>query len=91
MRFEWDSVKSERNLRERGFGFDLAAGIFLGPVQTVIDDRRDYGEQRIIAMGEAAGRVFVVVYTDRNDIRRIVSARFANKKEREEWQLFARR
>lgn len=91
MQFEWDSDKSEKNLRDRGFGFDLAAGIFLGPVQTAIDERRDYGEERIIAMGEVAGNVLVVVHTDRDDIRRIISARFANKKEREEWQQFAKR
>ena len=91
MQFEWDSAKSEKNLQDRGFGFEFAADIFSGPVQTAMDERRDYGEQRIIAVGEVAGNVLVVVYTDRNDVRRIISARFANRKEREEWQLFARR
>ena len=56
-----------------------------------MDERRDYGEQRIIAVGEAAGNILVVVYTDRNNVRRIISARFASRKEREEWQSFARR
>lgn len=91
MQFEWDSDKSDRNLRDRGFGFELAADIFSGPVQTAMDERRDYGEQRIIAVGEAAGNILVVVYTDRNNVRRIISARFASRKEREEWRLFARR
>jgi len=91
MLFEWDAAKSEKNLRDRGFGFELAADIFSGPVQTAMDERRDYGEQRIIAVGEAAGNILVVVYTDRNNVRRIISARFASRKEREEWQSFARR
>jgi uncharacterized protein len=50
--FEWDEAKSERNRRERGFDFAVAARIFEKAVQTVNDERRDYGEQRIIAIGE---------------------------------------
>lgn len=90
MDFEWDESKSERNRRDRSLDFVTAALIFDGPVQTMLDERRDYGEERIIAIGQVDGRVLVVVYTDRGDIRRIISARHANKKERETWQLFAR-
>lgn len=90
MDFEWDEAKDEWTRRVRGFGFDTAALIFDGPVQTVIDDRRDYGEERLIALGQAEGEVLVVVYTDRGEVRRIISARRANRKEREIWRLFAR-
>ena len=79
------------NRRERGFGFDNAVLIFDGPVQTAIDDRRDYGEERLIAIGEADGDVLVVVYTDWGNVRRIISARRANRKERETWRSFAGR
>jgi uncharacterized DUF497 family protein len=65
MEFEWDETKSEWTQRVRGFDFALAARIFEGPVQTVADERRDYGEDRIIGMGEVEGMVLVVVYTDR--------------------------
>ena len=91
MEFEWDDAKSERNRRERGFDFATAALIFSGPVQTVVDERRDYGEERIIAIGEIDGEVLVLVYTDRGQVRRIISARRANRKERETWRLFAKR
>jgi uncharacterized protein len=91
MEFEWDEAKSEWTQRLRGFDFAIAARIFEGPVQTIIDDRRNYGEERIIALGEADGMVLVVVYTDRNGVRRIISARRANRKERETWALFAGR
>ena len=91
MEFEWDDAKSERNRRERGFDFATAALIFDGPVQTTFDDRRDYSEERVIAIGEINGEVVVVVYTDRGQVRRIISARRANRKERETWRLFARR
>jgi uncharacterized protein len=91
MEFEWDDAKSERNRRERGFDFATAALIFAGPVQTIVDERRDYGEERIIAIGEIDGEVLLLVYTDRGQVRRIISARRANRKERETWRLFAKR
>ena len=85
MDFDWHDAKHERNIRERGFGFDFAALIFLGRVLTQVDDRADYGETRIKAIGEAEGIVLAVIYTDREDVRWIISARKANKKERALW------
>ncbi len=90
MEFEWDEAKSDWTRRERGFGFEEAALIFEGSVQTTLDDRRNYGEERLIAVGEVAGEVLVVVHTDRGSVRRIISARYANRKERMTWQLFAK-
>ena len=84
MLFEWDEAKSRRNLNERGFGFEYAARIFLSPTLERLDNRREYGEVRI----QAIGRVFVV-YTDRGDARHIISARLASRKERRLWQSFA--
>jgi len=85
MIFDWHDGKHERNLRERGFGFDFAALIFEGRVLTQIDSRQDYGEVRVKAIGTVDGIVLVVVYTDRDDVRWIISARKANKKERALW------
>ena len=91
MIFEWDEAKHAENLRKRGFGFDDASLIFDGPVLESLDERRDYGEVRIRAVGETNGRVLAVVYTDRGEARRIISARPANRKERQQWQSFVRR
>ena len=88
MPFEWDHANRNRNLEERHLDFATATFIFDGPVQTAIDDRRDYGEGRISAIGEVDGVVLVVVYTDRGEVRRTISARHARKKEREIWQIF---
>jgi uncharacterized DUF497 family protein len=85
MEFDWHDAKSEKNYDERGFGFDFAAQIFFGRVLTQIDDRQDYGEVRVRAIGEVEGLVLVVIYTDRDDVRWIISARLANKKERALW------
>ena len=85
MRFEWDQDKGERNQRERGFGFDFAALIFEGETIEWLDERQDYGEARVRAIGEADGLVLYVVFTDRGDVRRIISARLASRKERDRW------
>ncbi len=89
MLFEWDEAKSRHALSERGFGFDYAARIFLGPTLEQRDVRRDYGEIRITAIGQVDDDILFVVYTDRGNVRRIVSARLASRKERESWHAFA--
>jgi len=85
MEFEWDSDKSDKTFARRGFDFAFAAGIFTGPTVEVVDARHDYGKARIQAIGRTASLALVVVYTDRGDVRRIISARVANKKERAQW------
>ncbi len=89
MIFEWDEAKSLRTRRERGFGFDYAARIFTGLTIEKWDDRRDYGEIRMQAIGRAGDHILFVVYTDRGDTRHIISARLASRKERRLWLSFA--
>ncbi len=88
MEFEWDDAKSEHNLRHRNFGFDYAALIFGGPTIDTPDQRHAYGETRILAIGAVGINILAVVYTDRDGIRRIISARKATRKERRQWQSF---
>ena len=90
MRFSWDPRKSGENLAVRGFDFAFAARIFEGPVLVRVDTRQDYGEPRLVAIGEAGGVVLTVVYTDRplpgGAVRRIISARRSNIRERQAFQ-----
>ena len=88
MEIDFDEAKSDRNLAERGFDFTHAARIFDGALVESVDRRRDYGETRIRAIGEVEGEVLVVVYTDRGDVRRIISARLASRRERTQWRSF---
>jgi uncharacterized DUF497 family protein len=69
----------------RGISFARAAAIFTGPVVEWPDERKDYRERRIRAVGESAGELLHVVYTRRGDVIRIISARRANRKERAQW------
>ena len=90
--FEWDEAKSRKNLRERGFDFAFAARVFDQDVLEQEDTRHGYGEQRVIALGEIEGEVFVVVYTRRGPYRRIISARRASRRERNAYrQTFGQR
>ncbi len=60
----------------------LRAGeVFGGPTLTVEDDRYDYGEQRYISIGYLDGRMVVLVWTERQQVRRIISLRKANERE----------
>ena len=81
--FEWDETKSEETLRQRGFDFAYASLVFDGPVLEMDDDRGDYGESRIQAIGLVDEAVLFVVYTWRGQTRRIISARLAKRRERD--------
>jgi uncharacterized protein len=81
--FEWDEAKSHSTQRVRGFDFGYASRIFDGPTQERMDDRRDYGEIRVCAVGRVDENILIVAYTWRGESRRIISARPANRKERD--------
>ena len=81
MRYTWDEAKSRRNATERNLPFELAEAMFAGPTVEVIDERFDYGEQRIMAMGQVGAAVLVCVYADRGNVRRIISLREATRRE----------
>jgi uncharacterized DUF497 family protein len=80
--FEWDESKSEQNDRRRDLPFAIAIALFDGPVIEHVDDRRDYDEVRMKAVGDVDGLLLACVYTDRGKTRRIISLRRANRKER---------
>ena len=86
MLFDWDEAKSDRNLRERGFDFEFAAHVFDGDTEEFADDRADYGETRIIVFGRIEGEMFAVVYTQRGDVRWIISAFRCRPREVERWK-----
>lgn len=82
MQFEWDEAKSEACFRNRGFDFAYVAFAFADPDRMVRQDSRySYGEDRYQLIGRIEGRLFVLVYTPRNDVMRIISARKANQRE----------
>ena len=86
MVFEWDEAKSADNAATWGLPFEIAMALFDGPTLESPDRRRDYGEKRIKAIGAVAGHFLVCVYTDRDAVRRIISLRAANRRERDAYR-----
>jgi uncharacterized DUF497 family protein len=80
---EWDAAKNETNIARRGLAFDRVADVFAGEMRRARDERHHYGELRWVGYGKLAGRVVVVVWTERGpDTVRIISLRKANARER---------
>jgi len=86
MPFDWDAAKNTANLAKQGIDFRDVVRIFEGPVLERIDDRKDYGEIRVIAFGVVEGHELAVVYTPRSEVRRVISARRAHSSERKAYR-----
>jgi uncharacterized DUF497 family protein len=90
VKIEFDPAKREWTLRERGLDFAKAGRIFDRFTLTATDDRDDYGEERSVTYGVLDEQIVVCVWTLRQERRRIISLRKAEKDEREVYNLFRR-
>ena len=88
MEFEWDTAKAKSNLHKHGVGFRDASSIFDEPILSWPDTRRDYGEDRVVALGVAAGQVLKVIFTRRGQRVRIISAWRASSDEAATYRTF---
>ena len=82
MEVEFDPDKNERNIRERGLSFELAAEFDFESALIREDTRRDYGESRFRSLGFIGPELHALVFTVRGDALRIISLRKANRRER---------
>ena len=62
MRYNCDEAKNRRNVALHGIGFDDAKRIFEGSTVERVDDRFDYGEVRVYAIGLVNGLEITVVF-----------------------------
>ncbi len=81
MKIEFDPVKNEKNIRERGLSFEDVALLDWDQSYTFSDERRSYGEARFVSIAPLADRLHVVCYTLRETKIRVVSFRKANARE----------
>jgi uncharacterized protein len=91
MRFEWDEVKSDRNLAKHRISFETASLVFEDPYVLVRKDRVVEGEERWQALGLIGGAVIVLVAhtyreEDGEEVVRIIFARKAAVPERKEYE-----
>jgi hypothetical protein len=87
LEFEWHDAKAEANLQAHGVSFELAKTVFKDPFAIErLDDREDYGEERLVTIGMAEGHVLLfVAYTEREDRIRIISARRVTQHEQDDY------
>ena len=84
--FEWDDTKAAANLANHGVSFERARLVFADPFAVGrIDDRQDYGEDRFTMVGMVEGALIFVVYTERDDRVRIITARRATRHEQDDY------
>jgi uncharacterized DUF497 family protein len=79
-KFEWDPVKAAGNLRKHDVSFETARKAFSdwNAVERFDDDP---DEPRFVLLGMVDGAVVVVIYTERKNTIRIISARKASRHE----------
>ncbi len=89
LRFDWDARKNAANKRKHGVSFEEARTVFYDDRALLIEDPdEDDEEDRFVLLGiSAALRMLVVChcYREKDSLIRIISARKANRKEREDY------
>ncbi|HEX3672861.1 MAG TPA: BrnT family toxin [Rhizomicrobium sp.] len=85
--FDWDNAKAAANLRKHGVSFDTASKVFDDPfaIERVDPRSEEYGEERSMIIGYAGGNLLSVIYTDRNEKVRLISARRSARDEYDDY------
>jgi len=84
--FEWDADRAEANLRKHRIAFEGARRVFEDDFAVEWPDvDLPYGEMRFVIIGMVDGRLLRVVYAERNNRIRIISARKATRHEQKEY------
>ena len=87
MRFKHDPAKAAVNLKKHEVSFADAEGALEDPLAVTVEDPDAEGEQRFVTVGLGnAGELLVVVWTERDDECRPISARRATRKERKAYE-----
>ena len=88
LEFEWDDDKARKNVKKHGVSFEEASTVFGDPLAlTIPDPLHSEEEDRFITLGESdRRRLVVVISTERGKRIRIISARFATRRERKDYE-----
>jgi uncharacterized DUF497 family protein len=81
MDITYDTAKNESNTEKHGVSLAATADFEWDEALIWIDERLNYGEERMCSIGYIGNRLFYVVYVDRANVRRIISLRKANTRE----------
>lgn len=82
LQFEWDDEKDRANRKKHGISFETASYVFRDEYFIeMYDFEHSIDEDRYIAIG-MVGNLLFVVFTERSDAIRLISARLATESER---------
>ncbi len=84
MQFEWDEEKEKKNIEKHGIDFETAARVFGDENRLEFyDEAHSESEDRYITIGliDEVAYIVMVVYTEREEAIRLISARKATKQE----------
>lgn len=89
MKFEWDQIKNDNNRSKHGLSFEESIEVFADPnAIEIFDDEHSSDEDRYKVIGQLQNKVIVIslIFTERDEVIRVISARKANKEEREAYE-----
>jgi uncharacterized protein len=87
LEFEWDPAKDEANEHKHDISFTEAIMVFDDPQHIVEDTTRlEHGEKRSMAIGRVGSFILAIIFTERRQRRRIISARRARRHERKRYR-----
>ena len=81
MKIDFDPIKNEKNIRERGLSFERAAEVDFNTALVFPDTRKAYGETRYIALCYLDRRLHVLCFSETDTGIRAISMRKANARE----------
>lgn len=82
---EWDDKKAEINFKKHGIKFKTAARIFLDENRIEDYDEFHSDDEERIKVISRVGKILAVIYTERSEKYRLISARYADREEIDEY------
>lgn len=86
--FEWDARKAAANYAKHGVTFEEAQTVFFNALAVIFaDDRHSVGERRELILGHSLRhRLLLVCFTEHDERIRVISARRATPRERQDYE-----
>ena len=81
MRIDFDPAKDKLNLRDHGLSLSFARKLAWDEALVWVDGRYEYDELRMIGLVPEGNRLYYVAFIDRGEVRRVISLRFAERRE----------
>lgn len=82
MQFEFNPTKNDANQAKHGVALSVAEELEWDTLLCKPDDRQNYGERRVAGYALMGARLYCVVFVDRGSVRRVISLRKANNREK---------